>query len=116
MRRIFIKTSLLVLLAAIFVSGLPIFTQHSSTTSRESADAQTRSRRRPTVQRRSTGTNTAVVPVGTNLRVRLENNLSSKESRVGDRFTATVVNPTRFDGARVTGHISSLKQSGRVQG
>jgi hypothetical protein len=116
MRQTFIKASLLVLLAALFVSGLPVFTQHSSTSSSESAEAQTRSRRRPTVQRRSTGTNPAIVPVGTNLRARLETDLSSKDSRVGDRFTATVVNPTRFEGARITGHISSLKQSGRVQG
>jgi hypothetical protein len=112
MRQIFMKTSLLALLAGAFVSGLPIATEQSSA----SADAQTRSRRRPTVQRRSTGTNTALVPVGTNLRVRLNNDLSSKDGRVGDRFTATVVNPARYDGATVSGHIRSIKKSGRVQG
>jgi hypothetical protein len=58
----------------------------------------------------------AIVPVGTDLRVRLNNDLSSKDARIGDRFTATVVNPSRFEGARVTGHISSIKRSGRVQG
>jgi hypothetical protein len=112
MRQIFMRTSLLALLAGAFVSGLPIATEQSSA----SADAQTRSRRRPTVQRRSTGTNTALVPVGTNLRVRLNNDLSSKDGRVGDRFTATVVNPARYDGATVSGHIRSIKKSGRVQG
>jgi hypothetical protein len=57
-----------------------------------------------------------LVPVGTNLRVRLEDTLSSKESRVGDRFTATVTDPSRFDEATVTGHISSIKKSGKVKG
>lgn len=116
MRKTFMKTGLLALLAAMVVSGLPVITQHSSTNTSASADAQTRRGRRPTIQRRSTGTNTALVPVGTNLRVRLNNDISSKDSRVGDRFTATVVNPARYDGARVTGHISSIRKSGRVQG
>jgi hypothetical protein len=116
MRQTFMKTSLLALLAAMFVSGLPIITQHSSTTSSASADAQTRRTRRPTVQRRTAGTNTALVPVGTNLRVRLNNDLSSKDARVGDRFTATVVNPARYDSAQVNGHVSAIRKSGRVQG
>ena len=81
-----------------------------------SADAQTSRGRRPTINRRTGGTRTALVPVGTNLRVRLNNDLSSKDSRVGDRFTATVVNPTRYEDARVTGHVSSIRKSGRVQG
>jgi hypothetical protein len=48
--------------------------------------------------------------------VRLENDLSSKESRVGDRFTAVVLDPDQYQGARVTGHVSSIKKSGRVEG
>jgi hypothetical protein len=56
------------------------------------------------------------VPVGTDLKVRLNDTLSSKESRVGDRFTATVVDPSRFDEARLYGHISSIKKSGKVKG
>src|SRR5215212_8633111 len=87
MRHIFMKTSLLALTAALFVSGLPVITQHSSAASRAGADAQTRRGRRPAIQRRTTGTNTALVPVGTNLRVRLNNDLSSKDARIGDRFT-----------------------------
>jgi len=34
-----------------------------------------------------------LVPVGTSLKVRLEDTLSSKDSRVGDRFTATILDP-----------------------
>ena len=57
-----------------------------------------------------------LVPVGTDLKVRINDTLSSKESRVGDRFTATVIDPSRFDEARLNGHISSLQKSGKVKG
>jgi hypothetical protein len=71
----------------------------------------------PSMKRRST-TRRAVplVPIGTDLKVRLNDTLSSKESRVGDRFTATVIDPSRFDEGRVTGHVSSIQKSGKVKG
>lgn len=61
-------------------------------------------------------TTTTLVPSGSELRVRLNNTLSSKEARVGDRFTTTIVNPSKYEDAKVTGHIRSIRQSGRVQG
>ena len=57
-----------------------------------------------------------LVPVGTNLKVRLNDTLSSKDSRVGDRFTATAIDPVRFNEATVHGHIKSIIKSGKVQG
>ena len=57
-----------------------------------------------------------LVPVGTDLKVRINDTLSSKNSRVGDRFTATVIDPSRFDEATVRGHISSIQKSGKVKG
>jgi hypothetical protein len=68
-----------------------------------------RSGRRTTVVR-------PLVPVGTSLKIRLEDSLSSKESRVGDRFTATVLDPVRFNEATVTGHVSSIQKSGKIKG
>jgi hypothetical protein len=53
---------------------------------------------------------------GDEVRVRLNKTLSSKYSREGDRFTATVVDPGRFNGAKITGHIASIKPSGRFKG
>ena len=72
---------------------------------------------KPTVKKRTT-TKRAVplVPVGTDLKVRINDTLSSKESRIGDRFTATVVDPSRFDEGRLYGHISSIQKSGKVKG
>lgn len=74
------------------------------------ASAQTK--RRTTTTRRAA----PLVPVGTDLKIRINDTLSSKDSRVGDRFTATVIDPDRFDEARVNGHISSIRKSGKVKG
>ena len=73
--------------------------------------------RRPTAKKRTTTRRVVpLVPVGTDLKVRINDTLSSKESRVGDRFTATVVDPSRFDEARVYGHVSSIQKSGKIKG
>ena len=72
---------------------------------------------KPTAKKRTTTKRVVpLVPVGTDLKVRINDTLSSKESRVGDRFTATVIDPSRFDEARVNGHISSIQKSGKVKG
>ena len=72
---------------------------------------------KPTAKRRTTTKRVVpLVPVGTDLKVRINDTLSSKDSRVGDRFTATVIDPSRFDEARLTGHISSIQKSGKVKG
>ena len=69
-------------------------------------------------KKRTTTTKRVVplVPVGTDLKIRINDTLSSKENRVGDRFTATVIDPSRFDEARINGHISSIQKSGKVKG
>ena len=57
-----------------------------------------------------------LVPVGTNLKIRLNDTLSSRESRAGDKFTATAIDPVRFNEATVHGHIRSIIRSGKVTG
>lgn len=71
---------------------------------------------KPRIRRSTRRSVTRLVPVGTNLKIRLEDTLSSKDSRVGDSFTATVIDPARFDEATVTGHISSIQKSGKIKG
>ena len=72
---------------------------------------------RPTIKRRTTTRRVApLVPAGTDLKVRLNDTLSSKESRAGDKFTATVIDPSRFDEARVYGHVRSIVKSGKIKG
>jgi hypothetical protein len=74
--------------------------------------AQTTKKRTTTTTRRAV----PLIPVGTDLKVRINETLSSKESRIGDRFTATVIDPSRFDEARLHGHVSSIQKSGKVKG
>jgi hypothetical protein len=74
---------------------------------------------KPTLKRRTPVRRTTtppLIPVGTNLKVRINDTLSSKDSRIGDRFTATVIDPSRFDEAKLTGHISSIQKSGKIKG
>jgi len=98
----FLRTSLRVGLVLTLIAGLTSV-----------GFAQTK----PTAKKRTTTRRAApLVPVGTDLKVRLNDTLSSKDSRVGDRFTATVIDPSRFDEARVYGHVSSIQKSGKIKG
>lgn len=53
---------------------------------------------------------------GTELVIRLEDRISSKTSRPGDRFIATVTSPAAYGGAAVEGHVSRVEESGRLKG
>jgi hypothetical protein len=98
------------LVTTLVIGGWPL--SGSVPGSGQSATAQTRRR----TTKRVTITDTSVVAIGATLKVKLENSLSSKESRAGDRFTATVVDPEQYEGATVRGHVSSIKKSGKVKG
>ena len=76
-------------------------------------------RRRPVARAaaRPAATPTTIsVPVGTSLKVRLNETLSSKGSRVGDRFTVTALDPVKYNEATIEGHISSIDKSGKIKG
>src|SRR5689334_433756 len=113
MKRISLRLTLLSLAAAMLIADLPSFTYGAA--AQLESPRQSSAPRRPVARRRAPRA-ASVVPIGTNLRVRLNDDLSSKNSRVGDRFTATVVNPSRYDGATVRGHVSAIRKSGTVQG
>lgn len=46
----------------------------------------------------------------------LDNDISSATTREGDRFTATVRQPSQYEGASIEGHVSNVQRSGRVSG
>ncbi len=56
------------------------------------------------------------VPDGTQLLAVLNNDLSTKQARDGDRFTLTVRSPSQYDGASIEGHVVKVNRSGRVSG
>jgi hypothetical protein len=57
-----------------------------------------------------------VIPNGTTLIATLNNDLNTRNSREGDRFTMTVREPSQYAGATIEGHLSQVNRSGRVSG
>lgn len=99
----FNRRSVYVVLSLILVSSLSPLTL-----------AQTK----PTMKRSTTRRKPAVVlvPVGSDLKIRINETLSSKDSRLHDQFTATVISPSKYEEARLYGHISSIDKSGKIKG
>jgi hypothetical protein len=57
-----------------------------------------------------------IVPSGETIVAALNESLSTRNARDGQTFTATVQQPSRFQGATITGRVSNLQRSGRVTG
>src|SRR5262245_45154341 len=77
--------------------------------------AQSQTRRKSTMQRAATRS-ALRVPIGTEMKIRLGNEIDTKESKNGDRFTATVLSPPRYADATVEGHIAKINKSGKLTG
>jgi len=56
------------------------------------------------------------VPDDIALRIRLDDTLTSVDSKVGDPFSATVVDQGEYRNARVYGHVSEIDMSGKIKG
>jgi hypothetical protein len=57
-----------------------------------------------------------IIPNGVRLNARLDNNISTRASQVGDRFTMTVTSPYQYNGAVIEGHVENANPSGRLSG
>lgn len=64
----------------------------------------------------ATNTNDFIIPNDTQLVAVLNENVSTKTSREGDRFTMTVRDPSQYNGAIIEGTVSRVNPSGRVTG
>lgn len=118
------KMQLMLFVIILLVAGaLPAYGQtapgapamKTQTTTTKTTTTTTTRRRKP---RRKVVRKTTVVsvPVGTDLKVRLNDTLSSKDSRVGDKFTATILSPSRYEEGTLYGHISAIDKSGKIKG
>lgn len=58
----------------------------------------------------------ASIPRDTQMKIRLENEIDTKESKDGDRFTAVVLTPSKYADATVEGHVAHIKKSGKMTG
>jgi hypothetical protein len=59
---------------------------------------------------------TPEIPVGTELRIRLENEIDSKKAKSGDTFTSIVLSPEKYMDSTVEGHVAQVNQSGKIKG
>jgi len=57
-----------------------------------------------------------IVPDGTRLNARLNQSLSTKQTREGDRFTLNVTDPGQYRGAVIEGVVARSDRPGRVSG
>jgi hypothetical protein len=56
------------------------------------------------------------IPVGTEMRIRLENEIDTKTSQDGDRFSAVVLSPEKYMDSTIEGHVARINQSGKIKG
>jgi hypothetical protein len=77
--------------------------------------AQSQTRKTSTAKK-STARSSVTIPRGTEIKIRLDNEIDSKESRDGDRFTATVLSPIRYADATIEGRIAKINESGKLTG
>jgi hypothetical protein len=56
------------------------------------------------------------IPRGTEIKIRLEDEIDSKKSRDGDRFRATVLSPRNYADATIEGHVAKVDESGKLSG
>ena len=57
-----------------------------------------------------------VIPNGELVVATLNDSLSTRSAREGDRFTMMVRQPSSYDGATIEGHVSHVERSGRLTG
>ena len=113
------RTLMLALLLVAVLLEMPVLAFAQTGLSAQNSNtkrATTRRRRRRPVAKTPTAPTTVTVPVGTDLKIRLNDTLSSKTARVGDQFTATVIDPVKYSEAKVRGHVASIFKSGKVNG
>jgi hypothetical protein len=70
----------------------------------------------PSVVRSNPPRGPYTVADGAELTATLNNGLSTRQAREGDRFTLTVRSPSTYDGAIIEGYVSSVERSTRVSG
>ena len=78
------------------------------------SNAQTTKKKSTTTK--STAKRPPSIPVGTELKIRLENEIDSKKAQDGDKFTAIVISPEKYLNSTVEGHLAKVQQSGKMKG
>jgi hypothetical protein len=80
------------------------------------ANAEAQTRKKSGSSKRSATRSALPIPTGTEMKIRLENEIDTKESKDGDRFNATVLSPSAYADATIEGHIAKIDKSGKLAG
>ncbi len=103
-------TRILFVLTAFVLAGLTV-----DSLAQTKAKARARKKVRPAAARVAAPV-APIIARNTELKVRLSSDIDTKTAQDGDRFTATVLEPTKYAGATIEGHIAAVKQSGKLKG
>ena len=101
--------------AALFIGCLTLFAADASA---QTAKRRTR-KARPVMTKKTVATAAPKAPViarGTQMKIRLRDAIDTKSSKDGDRFTATVIDPSSYADAVIEGHLAKVDQSGKFKG
>jgi len=82
----------------------------------QESSAQTKKRTTRTVKPAPVKRKATVIPVGTELKIRLADTIDTKESKDGDRFSAVVLTPSAYAEGTLEGHIAKIDKSGKLSG
>lgn len=77
---------------------------------------QAQTKRRSTMQRTTASRGVVRIPRGTEMKIRLENEINTKEAGDKDPFTAVVLTPSRYADSKIEGHIAKINKSGKLTG
>ncbi|HQR31726.1 MAG TPA: hypothetical protein PLK30_03245 [Blastocatellia bacterium] len=108
MRKLFIPNRFALLVASLMLAVIVVNTN---------GFGQTRSK--TTTKRKTVKPATvkqASIPRGTQMKIRLETAIDTKESKDGDRFSAVVLTPSQYADATVEGHVAKIEKSGKLTG
>lgn len=108
MRKLFIPSRFALLVASLMLAVIVVNTN---------GFGQTRSK--TTTKRKTVKPATvkqASIPRGTQMKIRLETAIDTKESKDGDRFSAVVLTPSQYADATVEGHVAKIEKSGKLTG
>ncbi len=78
--------------------------------------ARTKKRVKPVATKAAAAPVAPFIARNTEIKIRLSSDVDTKTAQDGDRFTATVLEPSRLAGATIEGHIAAVKQSGKLKG
>ena len=104
-------TRILFVLTAFVLMGLAV-----DSLAQTKSKARTRKKVKPVAAKAAAAPVAPVIAKNTEIKIRLSSDIDTKTAQDGDKFTATVLEPSKYAEATIEGHIAAVKQSGKLKG